>query len=135
MVWILFQTSRLGSPQLEATFDTIIEVFFFLDKNGDGRLNKKDVVKALNEASPWEKSPSHITRTRFSMNFASLAILWLLFWFLYSLIQIKTRHNPPFPSKALCSTRFSISNQTWLRLFLLKFFIPPFNFLSYWFIY
>jgi len=58
-------TSRLGSPQLEATFDTIIEVFFFLDKNGDGKLNKKDVVKALNEASPWEKSPSHITRTRF----------------------------------------------------------------------
>ncbi|XP_059651711.1 probable calcium-binding protein CML22 isoform X2 [Cornus florida] len=58
-------TSKVGSPQLEATFDTIIEAFLFLDKNGDGKLNKKDVVKALNDASPWEKSPSHVTRTRF----------------------------------------------------------------------
>ncbi|KAF3975707.1 hypothetical protein CMV_001059 [Castanea mollissima] len=58
-------TSRLGSPQLEATFDTIIEVFMFLDKNGNGKLNKKDMVKALNETSPWEKSPSHITKSRF----------------------------------------------------------------------
>ncbi|KAL3506391.1 hypothetical protein ACH5RR_031773 [Cinchona calisaya] len=58
-------TSKMLSPQLEATFNTIIEAFLFLDKNGDGKLNKKDVVKALNEASPWEKSPSHVTRTRF----------------------------------------------------------------------
>ncbi|KAG2721111.1 hypothetical protein I3760_02G066300 [Carya illinoinensis] len=58
-------TSRLGSPQLEATFDTVIEVFLFLDKNGNGKLNKNDMVKALNDASPREKSPSHITRTRF----------------------------------------------------------------------
>lgn len=54
------------SPQIEATFNTIIEVFLFLDKNGVGKLKKKDVVKALNEASPREKSPSHITRSRFS---------------------------------------------------------------------
>ncbi|XP_041000075.1 probable calcium-binding protein CML22 isoform X3 [Juglans microcarpa x Juglans regia] len=59
------ETSRLGSPQLEATFDTVIEVFLFLDKNGNGKLNKNDMVKALNDASPQEKSPSHITRTRF----------------------------------------------------------------------
>ncbi|KAG7990997.1 hypothetical protein I3843_02G053600 [Carya illinoinensis] len=59
------ETSRLGSPQLEATFDTVIEVFLFLDKNGNGKLNKNDMVKALNDASPREKSPSHITRTRF----------------------------------------------------------------------
>ncbi|KAL5542587.1 hypothetical protein UlMin_010297 [Ulmus minor] len=58
-------TSKMGSPQLKATFDTIIEVFSFLDKNGDGRLNKKDVVKALNDSSPSERSPAHITRTRF----------------------------------------------------------------------
>ncbi|XP_042966735.1 probable calcium-binding protein CML22 isoform X5 [Carya illinoinensis] len=59
------ETSRLGSPRLEATFDTVIEVFLFLDKNGNGKLNKNDMVKALNDASPREKSPSHITRTRF----------------------------------------------------------------------
>ncbi|KAA8548416.1 hypothetical protein F0562_000099 [Nyssa sinensis] len=60
-------TSKMGSPQLEATFDTIIEAFLFLDKNGNGKLNEKDMIKALNEASPWEKSPARITRTRFSI--------------------------------------------------------------------
>ncbi|XP_052189728.1 probable calcium-binding protein CML22 isoform X2 [Diospyros lotus] len=58
-------TSRLGSPQVEATFDTIIEAFLFLDKNGDGKLNKKDMIEALNDGTPWEKSPTHITRNRF----------------------------------------------------------------------
>ncbi|KAG7018862.1 putative calcium-binding protein CML22 [Cucurbita argyrosperma subsp. argyrosperma] len=57
--------SKLGSPQLEATFDTIIQAFIFLDKNGDGNLNKKEMVKALNEASPFERSPARITKTRF----------------------------------------------------------------------
>ncbi|XP_021911342.1 probable calcium-binding protein CML22, partial [Carica papaya] len=52
-------TSNMGSPELEATFDTIVNVFLFLDKNGDGKLNKKDMIKALNEACPWEKSPAH----------------------------------------------------------------------------
>ncbi|KAH6778151.1 Calcium-binding EF-hand family protein [Perilla frutescens var. hirtella] len=56
---------KMCSPKIEATFNTIIEVFLFLDKNGVGKLKKKDVVKALNEASPREKSPSHITRSRF----------------------------------------------------------------------
>ncbi|KAF5950584.1 hypothetical protein HYC85_012577 [Camellia sinensis] len=58
-------TSKMGSPQIEATFDTIIEAFLFLDKNGDGKLNKKDMVKALNGDSPLEISPAHVTRTRF----------------------------------------------------------------------
>ncbi|CAL5395057.1 unnamed protein product [Camellia sinensis] len=55
----------MGSPQIEATFDTIIEAFLFLDKNGDGKLNKNDMVKALNGDSPLEISPAHVTRTRF----------------------------------------------------------------------
>ncbi|XP_017975502.1 PREDICTED: probable calcium-binding protein CML22 isoform X3 [Theobroma cacao] len=59
------ETLKIDSPQLEATFDTIVEAFLFLDKNGDGKLNKKDMIKALNEASPWERSPAHVTRTRF----------------------------------------------------------------------
>lgn len=62
----MFQTSKMGSPQLEATFDTIIEVFLFLDKNGDGKLNKKDMVRALNDSNTSERSPAHITRSRFS---------------------------------------------------------------------
>lgn len=56
----------MGSPELEATFDTIVKAFLFLDKNGAGKLNKKDMIKALNEDSPREKSPAHITRSRFS---------------------------------------------------------------------
>ncbi|XP_050216513.1 probable calcium-binding protein CML22 isoform X2 [Mercurialis annua] len=58
-------TSRTSSPELEATFDTIIEAFLFLDKNGDGKLNKKDVLKALNDDSPGEKSPARISKSRF----------------------------------------------------------------------
>ncbi|KAL6002755.1 hypothetical protein ACLOJK_022975 [Asimina triloba] len=58
-------TSRMGLPQLEATFDTIIQAFLFLDNNGDGRLNKKDMVRALNDASRWEKAPGHVTKRRF----------------------------------------------------------------------
>jgi calcium-binding protein CML len=57
--------SEMGSPQLKATFDTIVEAFMFLDRNGDGKLNKKEMVKALNDACPSEKSPAHITRNRF----------------------------------------------------------------------
>ncbi|KAK1270483.1 putative calcium-binding protein CML21 [Acorus gramineus] len=52
------------SPQLKTAFDTIIDAFLFLDKNGDGKLNKKELILALNEASPWERSPSHIAMTR-----------------------------------------------------------------------
>ncbi|KAK6914278.1 EF-hand domain, partial [Dillenia turbinata] len=57
--------SRIGSPELEATFNTIIETFLFLDKNGDGRLNKKDIVQALHGSSPQERSPAHVNRNRF----------------------------------------------------------------------
>ncbi|KAK6122773.1 hypothetical protein DH2020_043471 [Rehmannia glutinosa] len=52
-----FITLKMYSPNIEATFNTIIEVFLFLDKTGEGNLKRKDVVKALNEASPREKSP------------------------------------------------------------------------------
>ncbi|XP_044500545.1 probable calcium-binding protein CML22 isoform X2 [Mangifera indica] len=56
---------KVGSPELRATFDTIVEAFLFLDKNGDGKLNKKDMLKSLNESYPREKSPAHVTKNRF----------------------------------------------------------------------
>ncbi|XP_010023705.2 probable calcium-binding protein CML22 [Eucalyptus grandis] len=59
------ETEKVGSPSIQATFDTIIEAFLFLDKDGDGKLKKKDVIKALNDTSPREKSPRHVTRKRF----------------------------------------------------------------------
>ncbi|XP_024983435.1 probable calcium-binding protein CML22 isoform X2 [Cynara cardunculus var. scolymus] len=59
------KATTMRSLEVKATFDTIIEAFLFLDTNGDGKLNKKDMVKAMDEAFPMEKSPIHITRTRF----------------------------------------------------------------------
>ncbi|KAD5508900.1 hypothetical protein E3N88_16603 [Mikania micrantha] len=58
-------TPAVGSPELKATFDTIIEAFLFLDTNGDGKLNKNDMIKAMNADFPMEKSPTRITKTRF----------------------------------------------------------------------
>ncbi|KAL9997673.1 putative EF-hand domain-containing protein [Helianthus debilis subsp. tardiflorus] len=58
--------TTMVSPELKATFDSIIDAFLFLDKNGDGKLDKKDMIKAMNDDFPKEKSPAHITMTRFS---------------------------------------------------------------------
>uniref|UniRef100_A0A803LZC0 protein-serine/threonine phosphatase n=1 Tax=Chenopodium quinoa TaxID=63459 RepID=A0A803LZC0_CHEQI len=44
---------RMGSPHLESIFDKIV-----------GKLNNKDIVAAFTDA-PTERSPSHVTRTRF----------------------------------------------------------------------
>lgn len=57
--------TTMGSPELKSTFDTIIEAFLFLDKNGDGKLDKKDMTKAMNDDFPKEKSPTHVTMSRF----------------------------------------------------------------------
>lgn len=75
------------SPQIEAIFTMITEVFLFLDKNGVGKLKKKDVVKALNEASPKEKSPSHITRSRFS--YEPSFLLWYFSSILFPELMMK----------------------------------------------
>ncbi|RZR92574.1 hypothetical protein BHM03_00020886 [Ensete ventricosum] len=57
--------SNSASRHIEATFDKLAEAFAFLDKNGDGKLDKKDIILALNEASSKEKSPTHVTSRRF----------------------------------------------------------------------
>ncbi|CAL9096693.1 unnamed protein product [Musa acuminata var. zebrina] len=57
--------SNSASRHVEATFDKLAEAFAFLDKNGDGKLHKKDIILALNEAPSKEKSPTHITSRRF----------------------------------------------------------------------
>ncbi len=46
------QKSRIGLPQLEATFDTIVEAFVFFDRNKDGYVSKEDLVDAINRSSP-----------------------------------------------------------------------------------
>lgn len=83
LLWCWFQTSKMGSEH-EVTYNAIVEAFLFFDKNGDGKLNRKEMVKAMNEASPWEKSPGHITRKRFSKFLASFAVHGSLLLFSYN---------------------------------------------------
>ena len=52
--WILTgnQKSAIGLPDLEATFDEIVEAFVYFDRNKDGYVSKKEMIYAINEASP-----------------------------------------------------------------------------------
>ncbi|KAJ1375742.1 EF-Hand 1, calcium-binding site, partial [Sesbania bispinosa] len=50
---------------LGEAFNTMVEVFLFFDKNGDGKLNWEDMVRTLNETNPRERSPAYITKDRF----------------------------------------------------------------------
>eukprot|EP00249_Psilotum_nudum_P013749 c24487_g1_i2 orf=496-1161(-) len=47
--------SRIGLPELESTFDTIVDAFIFFDKDGDGYVSKKEIVLAINDASPGRR--------------------------------------------------------------------------------
>uniref|UniRef100_A0A7N0UH53 EF-hand domain-containing protein n=1 Tax=Kalanchoe fedtschenkoi TaxID=63787 RepID=A0A7N0UH53_KALFE len=53
-------------PEVETMLGKVVEVFLYLDKNGDGKLQKKDLSMALNGAYPWERSPRHVIKNRFS---------------------------------------------------------------------
>ncbi|KAM3249340.1 hypothetical protein P3L10_011109 [Capsicum annuum] len=46
-------TSKIGSPELEATFNTIVEAFLFLDKGGDGKLAQE---RRHQEEMDWDRS-------------------------------------------------------------------------------
>jgi hypothetical protein len=67
MTFCLFQSPKAELAQLGQVFDKIVEIFLFFDQNGDGKLNKKDMVKTMNETNPRERSPAHITKNRFSI--------------------------------------------------------------------
>jgi len=47
--------SRIGLPQLETTFDTIVEAFVFFDRDKDGYVSKDELVGAINEISPGKQ--------------------------------------------------------------------------------
>lgn len=80
MIFVSFFKVEL--TQLGKIFNTIVEVFLFLDKNGDGKLNKKDVDKTLNDTYPWERSPANITRIRFSIYLLHFVNIVFMFFFL-----------------------------------------------------
>ncbi|OMO83854.1 Calcium-binding EF-hand [Corchorus capsularis] len=55
--------SRMGMPNLEATFETLVDAFVFLDKNKDGYVSKNEMVQAINESG--ERSSGRIAMKRF----------------------------------------------------------------------
>lgn len=57
--------SRMGLPNLEATFETLVDTFVFLDKNKDGYVSKSEMVHAINETTSGERSSGRIAMRRF----------------------------------------------------------------------
>ncbi|CBI39804.3 hypothetical protein VitviT2T_030061 [Vitis vinifera] len=57
--------SRMGMPNLEATFETLVDAFVFLDKNKDGYVSKSEMVHAINETTAGERSSGRIAMKRF----------------------------------------------------------------------
>ncbi|KAJ0965236.1 hypothetical protein J5N97_026374 [Dioscorea zingiberensis] len=51
---------RMGLPDLEATFETLVDAFVFLDKNKDGYVSRNEMVEAINETvgeeMDWDKN-------------------------------------------------------------------------------
>ncbi|KAJ4826777.1 putative calcium-binding protein cml21 [Turnera subulata] len=55
--------SRMGYPNLEATFETLVDAFVFLDKNKDGYVSKSEMFEAIDESG--ERSSGRIAMKRF----------------------------------------------------------------------
>lgn len=52
-------------PDLEATFETLVDAFVFLDRNKDGYVSKSEMVEAINETTSGERSSGQIAMKRF----------------------------------------------------------------------
>lgn len=63
----MVKKSAIGLPDLEATFDEIAEAFVFFDRNKDGYVSKKEMIWAINEASPSGRHGHRIGVQRFGM--------------------------------------------------------------------
>ncbi|KAF5479128.1 hypothetical protein F2P56_005628 [Juglans regia] len=61
----LLAKSRMGMPDLEATFETLVDAFVFLDRNKDGYVSKSEMVEAINETTSGERSSGQIAMKRF----------------------------------------------------------------------
>lgn len=55
----------MGLPSLEATFETLVDAFVFLDKNKDGYVSKNEMIQAINETTTGERSSGRIAMKRF----------------------------------------------------------------------
>ncbi|KAL1556111.1 putative calcium-binding protein cml21 [Salvia divinorum] len=54
-----------GVPNLDSTFETLVDAFVFLDKNKDGYVSKNEMVDAINETTSGERSSGRIAMRRF----------------------------------------------------------------------
>lgn len=52
-------------PNLESTFETLVDAFVFLDINKDGYVSKSEMVQAINETTSGEGSSGRIALKRF----------------------------------------------------------------------
>lgn len=57
--------SQMGLENLEATFETLIDSFTFLDKNKDGYVSRAEMIDAINETTGGERSSGRIAMKRF----------------------------------------------------------------------
>lgn len=72
----------MGLPDLEATFETLVEAFVFLDKNKDGYVSRNEMVQAINETVGGERSSGRIAMRRFGQCFYLLILITCLNTFL-----------------------------------------------------
>ncbi|PWA51540.1 EF-hand domain pair [Artemisia annua] len=57
--------SRMGIPDLEATFETLVESFVFLDTNKDGHVSKNEMIRAIEETTTDGRSDGQTALKRF----------------------------------------------------------------------
>jgi calcium-binding protein CML len=55
----------MGLGDLESSFETLVDAFVFLDKNKDGYVSKDEMIQAINESIPGERSSGRIAMKRF----------------------------------------------------------------------
>ncbi|KAL5728947.1 putative calcium-binding protein cml21 [Ranunculus cassubicifolius] len=60
-----YARTKMGLPDLEATFETLVGAFVFLDKNKDGYVSRGEMVQAINETVGGERSSGRIAMKRF----------------------------------------------------------------------
>lgn len=59
------RVSEFESDKLNYIFDELIDAFLFFNRDGDGKVTRKDVTQRMNEESDRERTPTHITTQLF----------------------------------------------------------------------
>lgn len=59
------RVSEFESAKLNYIFDELIDAFLFFNRDGDGKVTRKDVTQRMNEESHRERTPTHITTQLF----------------------------------------------------------------------